>query len=98
MIVDTHRHWVPPAMADAIDRLAAENPTAAMLQGASRAFPGMLDLAGVDRILLGSDYPFRGPVARAVADIQDGPMPEGGAALVLGDNVQRLWARIGATV
>jgi aminocarboxymuconate-semialdehyde decarboxylase len=53
-----------------------------------------LDTVGVDRLLLGSDYPFRGAVARAVADIEDGPLPEGGAALVLGENVQRLWAGI----
>jgi predicted TIM-barrel fold metal-dependent hydrolase len=43
-----------------------------------------LDTVGSERILLGSDYPFRGPTARAVADAQ-------GSQSLLSGNVQRLW-------
>ena len=43
-----------------------------------------LETVGPDRILLGSDYPFRGSVARAVDDVTDEPA-------LLHDNVERLW-------
>ena len=44
-----------------------------------------IETVGLDRILLGSDYPFRGSVARAVEDVD-------GSAAILRDNVERLWA------
>jgi predicted TIM-barrel fold metal-dependent hydrolase len=51
-----------------------------------------IDTVGPERILLGSDYPFRGSVARAVADVEEGPLPDGAAALLLRQNVERLWS------
>lgn len=51
-----------------------------------------VDTAGSDRLLLGSDYPLRGPVARAVADITGGPLSSRAAEAVLTENVRRLWA------
>ncbi len=43
-----------------------------------------LETVAPERILLGSDYPFRGPTGRAVADVN-------GDAGMLAANVQRLW-------
>ncbi len=48
-----------------------------------------LDTVGADRLLLGSDFPFRGPVSRAVDDVESG-LGLDGAERVLGGNLARL--------
>jgi predicted TIM-barrel fold metal-dependent hydrolase len=51
------------------------------------------DTVGVDRLLLGSDYPFRGSLTRCVQDVSDGDLPEADKELVLRENAQR-WLRV----
>jgi predicted TIM-barrel fold metal-dependent hydrolase len=43
-----------------------------------------------DRILLGSDYPARGSLARAVADIEGSPLDAADRHAILGGNAERL--------
>jgi predicted TIM-barrel fold metal-dependent hydrolase len=43
-----------------------------------------------DRILLGSDYPARGSLARAVADIEGSPLDAANRHAILGGNAERL--------
>ena len=59
-------------------------------------YPPALDctyaLAGADRMLMGSDYPFRiGDLDRAVRSIQDWDRPEAEKRKVLGENAVRLF-------
>lgn len=45
-----------------------------------------LDTVGSSRLVLGSDYPFRGPVQRAVHDVQGSGVDEATQELILGSN------------
>ena len=49
------------------------------------AFRCAVETSGVDRLMLGSDYPFRGPLARAVQDVVDCVPDADEQNLVLGD-------------
>lgn len=48
-----------------------------------------VDTVSADRVMLGSDYPYRGPLARAVADIVDSGLDEGARAAILGATAVR---------
>ncbi len=45
-----------------------------------------LDTVGPGRVVLGSDYPFRGPVQRAVADVADAGFDKATQELILCGN------------
>jgi predicted TIM-barrel fold metal-dependent hydrolase len=50
------------------------------------------DTVGAERLLLGSDYPFRGPVQRSVEDIRSSPLTPDEQRMVLDDNARRWFA------
>jgi predicted TIM-barrel fold metal-dependent hydrolase len=50
------------------------------------------DTAGYDRLVLGSDYPFRGKLARAVQDVVDNAPDAGTAEQILGGTASRWFA------
>ena len=56
------------------------------------AFQCAVDTMGVDRILLGSDFPFRGSLARCVEDVRLSGLDDSGAQRVLHENAQRWFA------
>ncbi|BBX65450.1 hypothetical protein MSAS_46240 [Mycobacterium saskatchewanense] len=49
-----------------------------------------LDTVGPSRLVLGSDYPFRGPVERALADVRDSGFDEAIQELVLSRNAETI--------
>lgn len=51
------------------------------------AFRCALETVGTRRLALGTDYPFRGTLARAVADVRQHRLPAADEAAVLGGNV-----------
>jgi len=53
------------------------------------AFRCALETVGARRLALGTDYPFRGTLARAVADVRQHRLPAAEEAAVLGGNVAR---------
>ena len=53
-----------------------------------------LGTVGADRLVLGSDFPFRGPVSRAVQDVESG-LGVGDAQRVLADNLAHLYSARG---
>jgi aminocarboxymuconate-semialdehyde decarboxylase len=56
------------------------------------AFRCALETSGVERLMLGSDYPFRGPLARAVQDVVDCVPDPDEQTLVLGATAARWFA------
>ena len=56
------------------------------------AFRCALDTVGSARLALGTDYPFRGSLARAVADVRSSQLGPAAEAAVLGGNVARWFA------
>jgi predicted TIM-barrel fold metal-dependent hydrolase len=51
-----------------------------------------LETVGADRLALGTDYPFRGSVSRAVSDIQSHPLSKEDREAILGGNISRWFA------
>ena len=56
------------------------------------AFRCALETAGADRLVLGTDYPFRGTLRRAVADVRSQMLAPSEEAAVLGGTVARWFA------
>ena len=56
------------------------------------AFQCAVDTMGVDRILLGSDFPFRGSLARCVEDVRSSGLDDSGVQQVLHQNAQGWFA------
>jgi predicted TIM-barrel fold metal-dependent hydrolase len=53
------------------------------------AFRCALDTVGARRLCLGTDYPFRGGLRRAVDDVRSQALPAGEESAILGGNVAR---------
>ena len=53
------------------------------------AFRCALDTVGAGRLCLGTDYPFRGALRRAVDDVRSQALPAGEESAILGGNVAR---------
>jgi len=51
-----------------------------------------LETVGAERMALGTDYPFRGDLLRAVRDVRSQQLDPGAEAAVLGGNVARWFA------